>query len=51
MLSKIRDFVKAYQADVILVAGVILISLLSFALGYIAAKQEDKEPISIEMPN
>ncbi len=48
MLSKIRDFVKANQADIILLAGVILISLLAFALGYITAKQEDKEPISIE---
>lgn len=50
MLAKIKEFVKKYQADIILVIGVILISLLSFALGYIIAKQEEKEPIKIEQP-
>lgn len=49
MLSKIIEFVKEYQADIILVIGVILISLLSFAAGFIAAnKQQEKEPIKIE---
>lgn len=48
MLSKITNFVKKYQADIILVIGVILISLLSFAMGYIVAKTYDKEPIKIE---
>lgn len=48
ILSEIREFVKKYQADIILVIGVILISLLSFALGYIVAKQQEKEPIKIE---
>jgi hypothetical protein len=48
MLSKIKQFVKNYQADIILVVGVILISLLSFAAGYIAARQQEKEPIKIE---
>ena len=49
MLSKIIQFVKTYQADIILVAGVILISLLSFAAGFIVAKkQQEKEPIKIE---
>jgi len=38
ILSRIKEFVKTYQADIILVVGVILISLLSFAAGYIAAK-------------
>jgi len=47
MLSKIVQFVKDHQEDIILVIGVILISLLSFAMGYIVAKQE-KEPIRIE---
>ena len=40
-------FIKKYQADIILVIGVILISLLSFAIGYIVAKQE-KEPLKFE---
>jgi len=48
MLAKIKEFVKKYQADIILVIGVILISLLSFAIGYIVAKQQEKEPLKIE---
>jgi len=48
LLSKISNGVKEHQADIILVIGVILISLLSFAMGYIAAKQQEKEPIKIE---
>ena len=48
MLAKVREFIKRYQADIILAAGVILISLVSFALGYIADKTYGKEPIRIE---
>ena len=48
MLTKIKEFLKKYQADIILVIGVILISLLSFAIGFIIAKQQEKEPIKIE---
>ncbi|MFH1780983.1 MAG: hypothetical protein ABH841_03210 [Candidatus Nealsonbacteria bacterium] len=48
MLSKIKEFVKKHQTDIVLVAGVILISLFSFALGYITAKNAEKEPIRIE---
>ena len=48
MLAKIIQFVKDYQADIILVIGVILISLLSFSMGYIMAKQQDKEPIKFD---
>jgi len=51
MLAKIIQFVKTHQADIILVIGVILISLLSFALGYIVAKQQEKEPIKLETTN
>lgn len=47
-LTKIKEFVKTHENDIILVVGVILVSLLSFALGYIVAKQQDKEPIRIE---
>jgi len=43
-----RAFIDHYQADIILVIGVILISLLSFAIGYIMAKTQEKEPIKIE---
>jgi len=48
MLSKIKEFVKGHQNDIILLIGVILISLLSFAVGYIVAKQQGKEPLKIE---
>ena len=48
MLLKIKQFVKENRADIILVVGVILISLLSFAIGYIIGKTQEKEPIQIE---
>jgi len=48
ILAKIKDFVKTYKADIILVIGVILVSLLSFALGFITAKEQEKEPLKIE---
>lgn len=48
MLAKILIFVKSHQADIILCIGVILISLLSFAMGYIVAKQTENEPIKSE---
>ncbi|MCK4520395.1 hypothetical protein KAT95_00820 [Candidatus Parcubacteria bacterium] len=51
MLSKLFQFVKQNREDIILVIGVILISLFSFAMGYIVAKQENKEPIQFEMTN
>jgi hypothetical protein len=46
--AKVKDFFKSYKEEIILVIGVILISLFSFALGYIVAKQEEKNPIKIE---
>ena len=48
MLVEIKEFVKKYQADIILIIGIILVSLLSFALGYIIAKQQAKEPLGFE---
>jgi len=48
MLSKIKEFVKENQDDIILFIGVILIFLLAFALGFIFAKVQEKEPIKIE---
>lgn len=48
MLAKIISFLKKHQEDVILVIGVILISLFSFAMGFITAKMQGKEPIKIE---
>ena len=51
MLSKFTQFVKRHQEDIILIIGVILISLLSFAAGYIVAEQQEKTPIQFEMNN
>ena len=48
MLARFIQFVKDHQSDIILVTGVILISLLSFALGYITAKTQGAEPLQIE---
>jgi hypothetical protein len=48
MLEKIKEFLKEHFDEIILVIGVILISLLSFAIGYIVAKEEQKQPIKIE---
>lgn len=48
MLMKIKQFVKQNKADIVLVIGVILISLLSFAMGYVVAKNQEKEPLKIE---
>jgi hypothetical protein len=47
MLAKIQAFVKSHQSDIILLIGVILISLLSFATGYLVAKIQEKEAIKI----
>lgn len=46
-LAKIRNFVKNNQSDIILIIGVILISLLSFAMGYVIAKNYGQEPLQI----
>lgn len=48
IFEKIKQWAIEHQSDIILVIGVILISLLSFAMGYIVAKQQEKEPIRIE---
>lgn len=48
ILARIAQFVKIHESDIILGVAVILISLLSFATGYLVAKERLKEPISIE---
>lgn len=48
MFEQIKQWIVKYQEDIILVIGAVLISLLSFAMGYIMAKQEEKTPIKIE---
>jgi len=48
MLTKTKEFVNKYRSDILLVIFVILISLLSFALGFITAKYQAKESIIIK---
>jgi predicted DNA-binding protein with PD1-like motif len=48
ILAKIKEFVKAHEVDIILAMAVALISLLSFAIGYLTAKEQLKEPLRIE---
>jgi hypothetical protein len=45
---KVKTFIDHYQVDIILVIGVILISLLSFAMGYIVARTYDRPPLEFE---
>jgi len=47
ILAKIIKFVKENKNELILFLTVVLISLLSFSLGYISAKIEEKKPIII----
>jgi hypothetical protein len=53
MLSKIKEFVKNHQSDIMIFIIVVLLSLLSFALGFILAKKSElkKEPLRIEYEN
>ena len=51
ILAKIIEFVKTHETDIILATGVVLISLLSFAIGYLTAKEQLREPIRIEQTN
>ena len=40
--------VKTHEASIVLGIGVVLVSLISFATGYLAAREQLKEPIRIE---
>lgn len=42
------DFIKEHRNDVILFVGVVLISLLSFAAGFIFAHQQENVPLQLE---
>lgn len=48
MIAKISNFVKAHFNDIILITIVALLILLSFACGFIMAKEQQKQPIQIE---
>lgn len=48
MLSKFKDFVKNNLNEILVIAAVILVSLFSFAAGYLTARYQEKESIRIE---
>ena len=48
MLAKLKNFVKNNLNEILVLATVILISLFSFAAGYLTAKYQEKESIRIE---
>ena len=51
ILSKILSFVKSHFNDIMIFIIVALLILLSFAIGYITAKYQAKQPIQIEYKN
>ena len=48
MIAKISNFVKMKFRDIILAIIIGLLVLLAFALGFITAKYQQKQPIQIE---
>ena len=48
MLTKISEFVKGHLNDIILSIVIILLIMLSFAMGYIMGIYHSKTPIQIE---
>ncbi len=51
MLPEIKTFVKTHFNDIMLVIVVVLLCLLSFAVGFLSARHQEKEPIKFEMNN
>ncbi|MFA5878287.1 MAG: hypothetical protein WC845_02895 [Candidatus Staskawiczbacteria bacterium] len=45
MLSKVIGFVKRYRTDILLVIAVVLLILLAFSFGFIAANYCNQQPI------
>jgi hypothetical protein len=48
ILFKIKWFIKDNKEEIALIIGVFLISLISFGIGFLSAKEKDKEPIEIQ---
>jgi hypothetical protein len=48
MLKDFKEFIKKNQVDIILALIVFLLSLLSFAAGYLLAKNQQKQPLRFE---
>ncbi|HNP79671.1 MAG TPA: hypothetical protein PKI00_02385 [Candidatus Pacearchaeota archaeon] len=47
ILAKLSKFVKENKNELVLFLAVVLISLLSFFCGYIAARLEEKKPLIV----
>ncbi len=48
IIAKLKAFVNSHFYDIMLFIIIVLLIMLSFAIGYITAKYETKEPIQIE---
>ena len=48
ILIKIKLFIKDNKEEIALIIGVFLISLISFGIGFLTAKEDIKEPIEIQ---
>ncbi|MDO8655306.1 MAG: hypothetical protein Q7R48_02710 [bacterium] len=48
ILTGLKSVVKTHRSDIILGVGVFLLSLLSFGIGYMTAREQLKEPLRIE---
>jgi hypothetical protein len=48
IFNKTKQWIVDHRDDIILLIVIILISLLSFAVGFILAREREKEPVKIE---
>ena len=48
MFSYVKEFVRTHEADIVLVIGVFLVSLISFGLGRLSLAKSEHTPIKIE---
>jgi hypothetical protein len=48
MITKIKNFCKQYEKDLILATVIILVALISFGLGRLSKIRERKTPITVE---
>lgn len=51
MKNKIKEFWENHQKEIIFVLILFLVSTISFALGYLSAKEFNKAPIIIQKIN
>ncbi|MDP2640960.1 MAG: hypothetical protein Q8P39_00250 [Candidatus Yanofskybacteria bacterium] len=51
MVAKLTEFVKIHKRDILLGLLVLLLSLLSFGIGYLKAREDFRQPLIIELPH